>query len=82
MSVWCTKQHSEQSFVRIEAAREMPLNRPGSGRGSKLLDFDQGLVGPFPSVEDGFELCGWLVMEVAVRAAHVVPVADGTSASC
>ena len=23
-----------------------------------LLDFDQGLVGPFRSVEDGFELCG------------------------
>ena len=24
VSVWCTKQHSEQSFVRLEAAREMP----------------------------------------------------------
>ncbi len=24
VSVWCTKQHDEQSFVRIEAAREMP----------------------------------------------------------
>jgi hypothetical protein len=24
LSVWCTKQHSEQSFVRIDAAREMP----------------------------------------------------------
>jgi hypothetical protein len=24
VSVWCTKQHSEQSFVRIEAAREKP----------------------------------------------------------
>jgi hypothetical protein len=24
VSVWCTKQHSAQSFVRIEAAREMP----------------------------------------------------------
>lgn len=24
VSVWCTKQHCEQSFVRIEAAREMP----------------------------------------------------------
>jgi hypothetical protein len=23
VSVWCTKQHSEQSFVRIQAAREM-----------------------------------------------------------
>ena len=23
-----------------------------------LLDFDQGLVGPFRSVGDGFELCG------------------------
>ena len=22
MSVWCTKQHSEKSYVRIEAARE------------------------------------------------------------
>jgi hypothetical protein len=24
VSVWCTKQHSELSFVRIEAARELP----------------------------------------------------------
>ena len=24
VSVWCTKQHSEQSFVRIESARELP----------------------------------------------------------
>lgn len=24
VSVWCTKRHSEQSFVRIEATREMP----------------------------------------------------------
>ena len=24
VSVWCTKQHAEQSFVRIEAAREIP----------------------------------------------------------
>lgn len=24
VSVWCTKQHSKQSFVRIEAARETP----------------------------------------------------------
>ncbi len=24
VSVWCTKQHSEQSFVRIEPAREVP----------------------------------------------------------
>jgi hypothetical protein len=24
VSVWCTKQHDEQSFVRVEAAREMP----------------------------------------------------------
>jgi hypothetical protein len=24
VSVWCTKQHGEQSFVRIEAARELP----------------------------------------------------------
>jgi hypothetical protein len=24
VSVWCTKQHSEQSFVRIEAAHEVP----------------------------------------------------------
>lgn len=24
MSVWCTKQRSEQSFVRLEAAREIP----------------------------------------------------------
>ena len=25
VSVWCTKQHSEQSFVQIEAAREIVL---------------------------------------------------------
>jgi hypothetical protein len=24
VSVWCTKQHHQQSFVRIEAAREIP----------------------------------------------------------
>jgi hypothetical protein len=24
VSVWCTKQHHAQSFVRIEAAREIP----------------------------------------------------------
>ena len=28
VSVWCTKQHSDQSFVRIEAASEVP---PPSG---------------------------------------------------
>jgi hypothetical protein len=38
------------------------------------LDFDQGLVGPFCSVERGFELCWWYVVEVAVQAAGVVPV--------
>ena len=38
------------------------------------MDFDQGLVGPFRSVEDGFELCGRYVVEVAVQAAGVVPV--------
>jgi hypothetical protein len=38
------------------------------------LDFDQGLVGPFRSVEDGFELCGRYIVEVAVQAAGVVPV--------
>jgi hypothetical protein len=43
------------------------------------MGFRPGLVGPFPSVEDGFELCGWLFVEVGVRAAGVVPVADGTS---
>lgn len=26
VSVWCTKQHSEQSFVRIEAARKLKLS--------------------------------------------------------
>jgi hypothetical protein len=31
-----------------------------------LLDFDQGLVVPLGSVERGFELCGWYVVEVAV----------------
>ncbi|MGZ3387350.1 MAG: hypothetical protein ACXVB5_20900, partial [Isosphaeraceae bacterium] len=36
-----------------------------------LLDFDQGLVGPFRSVERGFELCGRSVVEVAVQAAGV-----------
>jgi hypothetical protein len=25
VSVWCTKQHSEQSFVRIEAARQVSM---------------------------------------------------------
>jgi hypothetical protein len=44
------------------------------------MGFRPGLVGPFPSVEDGFELCGWLFVEVGVQAAGVVPVADGTSA--
>lgn len=39
-----------------------------------LLDFDQGLVGPFRSVERGFELCGRYVVEVAVQSAGVVPM--------
>jgi hypothetical protein len=40
-----------------------------------LLDFGQGLVGPFRSVEDGSEFGGRLVFEVvAVEAADVVPV--------
>ena len=38
------------------------------------MDFDQGLVGPFRSVERGFELCWRYVVEVAVRPAGVVPV--------
>jgi hypothetical protein len=38
------------------------------------LDFDQRLVGPFCSVERGFELCGRYVVEVTVEAAGVVPV--------
>jgi hypothetical protein len=38
------------------------------------VDFDQGLVGPFCSVERGFELCWWYVVEVAVQASGVVPV--------
>lgn len=33
------------------------------------MGFRPGLVGPFPSVEDGFELCGWLFVEVGVQAA-------------
>jgi len=36
------------------------------------LDFDQGLVGPFRSVERGFELCGRYVVEEAVQAPGVV----------
>jgi hypothetical protein len=43
------------------------------------MGFRPGLVGPFRSVEDGFELCGWLFVEVSVQAADVVPVADGAS---
>ena len=38
------------------------------------MDFDQGLVGPFRSVERGFELCGRYVVEEAVQAPGVVPV--------
>ena len=38
------------------------------------MDFDQGLVGPFRSVERGFELCGRYVVEEAVQASGVVPV--------
>jgi hypothetical protein len=45
------------------------------------IGFQPGLVGPFRSVEDGFELCGWLFVEVGVQAAGVVSVADGTSVS-
>jgi GGDEF domain-containing protein len=40
--------------VRQELTTESPWFRWRLG----LLDFDQGLVGPFRSVEDGFELCG------------------------
>lgn len=29
VSVWCTKQHGHQSFIRIDAAREVPA--PGTG---------------------------------------------------
>ena len=29
VSVWCTKRHSEHSFVRIESAREVPPPREG-----------------------------------------------------
>jgi hypothetical protein len=36
VSVWCTKQHNEQSFVRIEAAREIPA--PVDGRVSRKND--------------------------------------------
>ena len=38
------------------------------------MDFDQWVVGPFRSVEDGFELCWGYVVEVAVQPAGVVPV--------
>jgi hypothetical protein len=38
------------------------------------LDFDQWVVGPFCSVERGFELCWGYVVEVAVQPAGVVPV--------
>ncbi len=38
------------------------------------MDFDQGLVGPFRSVERLLELCWWDVVEVAVQAVVVVPV--------
>ena len=38
------------------------------------MDSDQGLVGPFRSVERLFELCWWDVVEVAVQAVVVVPV--------
>ena len=41
---------------------EVPRDREGETHWFRwrlgLLDFDQGLVGPFCSVEDGFELCG------------------------
>ena len=39
-----------------------------------LLDFDQGWSGPFRSAEDGFELYGLYVVEVAVQTRCVVPV--------
>ena len=38
------------------------------------MDFDQGLVSPFRSVERGFELCWRYVVEIAVQPAGVVPV--------
>jgi hypothetical protein len=40
--------------------------KPWFCRRLELLDFDQGLVGPFRSVEDVLKLCGWYVLEVAV----------------
>ncbi len=41
VSVWCTKQHSEQSFVRIEAAREDPSSVNGSaGRDNDRVGLD------------------------------------------
>ena len=45
------------------------------------MDFDQGLVGPFRSVERGFELCWGYVAEVAVQPAGVVPVHPARVAS-
>ena len=38
------------------------------------MDFDQGVVGPFRSVERGFELRRWNVVEIAVQACGVVPM--------
>jgi len=54
--------------------RRQMTESPWFGWRLGLLDFDQGLVGPFWSVENGFELCGRLVAEVAMQAAGVVPV--------
>ena len=38
------------------------------------MDFDQGLVGLFCSVERVLELCGWDVGGVVVESVGVVPV--------
>ena len=50
------------------------------------MDFDQWVVGPFRSVEDGFELCWGYVVEVAVQPAVLcqwtqLSVASSTSAT-
>jgi hypothetical protein len=74
--------HYRNSFQIQKALNcdDAKVNGIGSGRGL-AIGFQPGLVGPFRSVEDGFELCGWLFVEVGVQAAGVMSVADGTSVS-
>ena len=49
VSVWCTKQHHEQSFVRIEAAREIRLSiNRSAGRGNDRVGLDRRFQGADP----------------------------------